>query len=373
MAAEVNTSELTLILPTHNRPSHTAAQLRFFRSLGFRHHVVVADSSNPTEAEAVRAACAGIAEYRRFDPLASDKLLAAVKSAQTQFVVMAPDDDIVFPHAIEAAFEHLVRHPDYVVAHGYTLRFGIEGGDVDIHHVYGFTPSINHDDPLERHYDLMRRYQPFFWAVFRREILVSLLEAARGVSGPLFQELMFMNAAVLQGKIAMLPMIYAMRGMESSHTPITSSHPLYWFLRDAQSFFSSYLSYRDRLADFIRARALISDTRHFPDPMSGAADSPLEQMIDIAHATWLGRSVDVGAINHAAQLLLGKSKPLISGEPVWPGRRGPEPGDLIVPARQDRRYIWRRAVLEAEPRDEILIESDERARVEKQLDAYRLD
>jgi len=173
VAAQPNDSQLTLILPTHNRPRHAAAQLRFFKACGLRHHIVVADSSDPAEAEAMRAACTGIADYRRFDPVAPDKLLTTVRSVQTPFVVMAPDDDIAFPHAIDAALEYLARHPDHVAAHGYTLRFGLQGNDVDIHSVYSFVPSIDHDDPLERHYDLMRRYQPFYWAVFRREILVS--------------------------------------------------------------------------------------------------------------------------------------------------------------------------------------------------------
>jgi hypothetical protein len=208
--------------------------------------------------------------------------------------------------------------------------------------------------------------------VFRREVLISALEAAKAVSGPLFQELMFMNVAVLQGKIAMLPMIYAMRGMEGSQTPLTASHPLFWFLRDAQSFFSSYRSYRDGLMSFIRGHNIIPATRRFTDPMSGAPDSPLEQMIDLTHATWLGRTVDVGVINHAAQSLLGKSMPLIGGEPVWPGWRDAADGDVTVPGPDGRRYIWRRAVLEAEPRDEIVIGGDEIARVEKALDAYRL-
>ena len=59
-----------------------------------------------------------------------------------------------------------------------TLRFGLNACDFDIHSVYTFAPSIEHDDPLVRHYQLMRRYQPFLWAVFRRDIL----ESAQGVS-----------------------------------------------------------------------------------------------------------------------------------------------------------------------------------------------
>ena len=300
-------AHLTVLMPTHNRPRHCAAQLRFFKACGLRHDIVVADSSNPEEAEDVRAACAGIAEYRRFDPNAGDKVWSAASSIETPFVAMTPDDDVTFPHAIDAAVDFLLRNPDYVVAQGYTLRFGLNGNDVDIHSIYGFVPSINQHDPLERHYHLMRRYQPFFWAVLRRDVLLSAIVAAQPLSNTaMFHELMFMNAAVVQGKAAMLPTIYAMRGMEGSRTPVISSHPLYAFLHDAELFFSNYLSYRNALASFIRERDIIPAARQFVSPVIGLPESRLEQLIDLVHATWLGREVDVGVFNHAASCFLAR-------------------------------------------------------------------
>ncbi len=280
-------SRLTVILPTHNRPRHCAAQLRFFKECGLRHDIVVADSSNQEEAEAVRAACVGIADYRRFDPQARDKLLTTVRSADTPFVVMTPDDDIAFPHAIDAALHYLTRNPDYVVAHGYTLRFGLNASDFDIHSVYSFAPSIDHDDPLARHYQLMRRYQPFLWAVFRRDILESALVVAQPfVAAAIFQELLFMNAAVFQGKIAMAVDVFIdmMRGMELSQTPVTSSHPLFAVLDDAERFFSGYLAYRNALANFMRERNRIPGARLATTRELGWRISP-GYRFDVVHAT----------------------------------------------------------------------------------------
>jgi hypothetical protein len=192
------------------------------------------------------------------------------------------------------------------------------------------------------------------------------------MAAALFQEFMFMNAAVFQGKIAMLPMVYAMRGMEVSQTPVTSSHPLFAFLDDAELFFSKYLSYRNALASFMRKRNGVPGVRHFINPVSGVAESRLEQVIDMVHATWLGREANVGVFNHAAELLLGKPIRLIAGDPVWPGSRALADGDVVHPGLGDRRYIWRRTVLQAEPREEIIISAAEIARVEQQLEAYRL-
>lgn len=365
-------ARLTLLIPTFNRPVHCTALLRFFRDCGLSHAIVVADSSNPPAAERVRAACAGVADYRQFEPTCTKKLLSVVHTLETPFVVMVADDDISFPHAIEAALDHLILHPDFAVAQGYTLRFGLHGNDVDIHSVYSFVPSIDQDDPLDRLFHLIRRYQPFFWAVFRREVLMSSLELAQPFDSALFNEIMFMNTAVLQGKVAMLPLIYAMRGMETSNTAVTSSHPLFAVVHDAERFFTNYLRYRTALADFIRVSQFAAANRQYPDPVSGKPESSLEQLIDVVHGTWFAREADVGVFNHAAQLLLGMQQPLLRGEPVWPGWQTLGEGDLVHRGPGYRRYIWRRAVLEAEPREEITIGHAEIARVEQEFDSYEL-
>src|SRR5262249_55568268 len=104
------------------------------------------------------------------------------------------------------------------------------------------------------------------------------------------------------------------------------------------------------------------------------ATTPLEHLLDLSHATLFGRAVDVGMINHQVQLLLGEALPPIRPAPQWPGWHRPEPGDLIhFSGVNDRRYIWRRRVIDAEPRDEIAITSGEIATVEQQLEAYRFD
>ena len=355
-------SILTIVIPTRNRPAHCAAQLRFFRDCGVRYRIVVADSSDSPKAKSVRTACKGIADYRYFDPQTRvfDKWAAVVGTIDTPYVVMTPDDDITFPHAIDAALDALRENEDYVAAHGYVLRFGMHDNIFDIHSVYSFTPTIGEDDPLRRHYQLMRRYQPFIWAVFRTAAFTAALQRAAEVDGAIFQEITFMNIAVLQGKVMRLPLVYAMRGSEESLVPLAEVNPFFWFLKDAGLFFGHYLAYRNRLAQTIRAMNI-----PIPD------DAKLEQLLDIVHGTWLGRAVDVGMINHTARQLLGDGLPAIYVAPQWPGWRPPERSDLVHVSRKNRReYVWREAVVAAEPRTEIAIGADEMANVERQLDVY---
>jgi len=354
---------LTALLPTRNRADECARQLRFLQRNGVTHRIIVLDASHGDAAAAVRAACVGLAEYRHFDPSyrMADKLAAAVKDVVTPFVHLVPDDDLILPHAIGAALAFLRARPDFSVAHGYFLAFVAHGNDIDIHRVQGFTPSIANDNPLRRHYDLFRRYQSFYWGIFRTEIFASAVSAACAMKMVLFRELTAMSTSILQGKVARLPLVYALRGPTRSHVGAHQSHPLYWTLHDAQSFFSHYLVFRDAIAAFIRGRGIA------PPP-----GGTLEQFLDMSHATWLGREVDVGTFNHATRLLLGDAMPPIDDEPLWQGWREPADGDVVHFSKAgDRRYIWRREVLEAEPRDEIVIEPDEMLRVERELDAYR--
>jgi len=354
---------LTALLPTRNRPRECARQLNFLRRNGVRDRVIVLDASDDATAEAVRAACDSFAEYRRFDPSfrMADKLAAAVADVTTPYVHLVPDDDLVLPHAVDAAAAFLDANPDFIVAHGYFLSFATHGDDIDIHKVIGFTPSIGDDDPLRRHYDLFRRYQSFYWGVFRTPIFAAAVTAACAMRVVLFRELTVMSTSILQGKVARLPLVYALRGTARSHAALHQSHPLFWTLHDAHAFFANYVVFRDAIARFVRSRGIA-------EPPGGS----LQQFLDMSHATWLGREVDVGMLNHATRLLLGDAIPPLQTEPDYPGWSEPSDGDMIgSSAVGGRRYIWRNAVVEAEPRDEITIVRSEMTRVEQELDAYR--
>jgi hypothetical protein len=78
-------------------------------------------------------------------------------------------------------------------------------------------------------------------------------------------------------------------------------------------------------------------------------------------------------LNHAAQILLDPDKPPMRVEPQWSGGLSVRWRDRVRrSARPGRRYVWRREVLEAEPRAEIRITPAEREQVERALDLYVL-
>ena len=179
-------------------------QLRVFEKTNFRHPVIVADSSEVEEAARIREAVPSHIQYVRYAPETSfyDKLASATAHIETPFVVLIPDRKITFPHTIDVALTHLVNNEDHVAAQGYVVGFHALADEVDVNRVLFFTSSICEEDPLERRYHLMRRYQPWLFGIFRTKAVLAAAIQTKSVSGAMFQEIMFANAMVLQGNLA---------------------------------------------------------------------------------------------------------------------------------------------------------------------------
>ena len=351
---------LTAIIPSRNRPHNLAGQLRLFETYEAPCAVIVADSSDADEAARVRAA-RGRAQYQAYAPEMTlfDKLAKVVATVETPFVLLAADRKITFPHAVDAALAHLLQHEDHVAAAGYVIGFGAREEDIDINRVIFFTPTIGEDDALQRQYHLMRRYQPWQFSVFRIAPLATALKQAMSVAGAVFQEVMFMNAMALQGKMARLPNILSLQTTERSFHPLRRNDPVYWFLDDSRSFFRHYLYYRNSLARFISDRGI-------PTP----AGTELHQLLDTVHAVWLHYNFNGGVLNYATRLLLGEPLPPLPHPRPPVAWREVAHDDVVQVGCGQRRYVWRREVLNAEPKDEISISSGEMGRIGRQLDSY---
>ena len=357
---------LTIVIPTRNRPKLWQAQLRLFRALGLDYPIIIADSSDPGYNNPVPMVALKNAKHWSFAPNTPfyEKLAEVARAIATPFVAMVPDDDITFPHAIIAALDHLQRNPDYVSAYGYVLNYGIHEDNFDIHRISFFTPSVDDSPPIRRLFHLMRRYQPFLWSVMRTDTALAGAQAASAVHGTIFQELTFSSVAVMLGTVARLPLIFNLRGLEMSLTPVSEGQPFVWFLTNPSSFFGHYVDYRNALLHFIRERDL-----------AAAQSSRLEPLIDLVHASYFGREVDTGAINHMAAIFIGDPVPPLSFEYhppyAWKQISG---GDVVhLSQRNKRRYVWREGVLTAEPREEIRIDLGEIARVEAELDLFHFN
>jgi len=353
----VTPSLLTAIILTRNRPDNLPGLIRLFQLSCYP--VIVADSSDPDVADKVRLLLPDAIQYMAFSPAQTlyDKLELTLHTIETPFVMVVSDRKITFPHAVDSLLKHLASHEDHVAAQGYIIGFRAYADTIDINRVIWFTPTIDEADPLRRLYHLMRRYQSWAFGVFRTAALAKAVAQARRVEGALFQEILLVNAVALQGKMARLPTILSLQTEERSFHPPKRNDPLFWFLDDIGSFFRHYLRYREALTRFIAELGI-----------SAPPNSDLNQLVDMIHAVWLHHNSDYGALNHAARLLLGdRLRPLAPSRTVIP-RHLPTWWDIVN--QGNRRYIWRRSVLRAKPRNEIHILAAERAQVVAQLDVY---
>lgn len=365
------TTDLTIIMPTHNRPALCRAQVQFLRRTQFQHRVIVADSSEQPDPE-LRRVCRGLIEWRQFDPATgpNEKVAAVARSVTTPYVAVIADDDVSFPHAIDACLAFLQDNPDHVVAQGYVLSAIMSREAFDIQNVLWFTQGISESTPLRRLYELMRRYQPFFRAVLRTDACLQALDEASLAEGPFFKELAFTATVAALGKSKRLPLIYTLRGEEESLTQ-AKGHPFYWFLSNTNTFFGGYVQYRNRLAAFLTELQKREGELDANISAQNKTPEELTHLLDIIHASYFGREIDTGMINHTARVLLGDAiKPLKLEGSKWHDEAiGQE--DVVHPARREgRSYVWRKEVLNAEPRSEITISGEEIAHVEAVLDQY---
>lgn len=365
-------SALTIILPTRNRSKLCEIQVRFLQRAGVRHRVIVADSSDEAN-DALRAACTGTISYRRYKPSISlsAKMVAVARSVVTPYVAMMTDDDISFPHAIDSCMEFLQGNPDHIAAQGYVLDAGVAEDCIDIHGIRWYVPGVVGATPLKRLARLMQRYQPVFWAVFRAEAFRRALEKCHAARGAIFQELAFASTLAMLGATARLPTVYTLRGEEGSLTPPVEVNPLFWFLKDTKSFVSCYARYRRLLMDLHGEW----DVADLAESLPLRDDDALRQAIDVIHATYWGREVDTGRINHIADILAGDASghdPAIASFSAVPPRdRTMRDGDRVsLSTVTGRRIVWRASVLNAEPRSEITIDDAEVARASAALDDY---
>jgi glycosyltransferase domain-containing protein len=358
--AQPITHPLTAIVLTRNRPNNVVRQLRVFEKTNFRHPVIVADSSEIEEAARIRDAVPSHIQYVQYPPETSfyEKLASATTRIETPFVALIPDRKITFPHAIDAALAHLINNEDHVAAQGYVVNFNAHANEVDVNKVLFFTSSICEEDPLERHYHLMRRYQPWLFGIFRTKAVLAAAAQAKSVPGAMFQEIMFANTMVLQGKFGRIRQILTFQSPEHSFNPLARTHPFYWFLDDPRSFFRHYAYYTKSLAHFISEHGI-----------AAATEPKLGKLLDTIHTLWLHSNFDYGVLSYACQLQLGYPLAPIPDPRSPSSRRAVRWADKIHKHRK-RRYIWRNEVLNAEPKDEIQITHDEIERVERQLDFY---
>ena len=253
--ALVGLDQLTITIPTYNRPAHLRRLLTYYQQVKLQTRFLVLDSSDEDTVaanEALVAACGERFRHVVFPsslPVAT-KLFQGLTLVETSYCFFCADDDLVFPDALAHALEFLANHLDYVCTDGIYLNFHPLNGVINFQVEYG-SSGIEADHPGARVFRLFQSYESMFYAVFRTHDLQDIFSFVKDIPSLHYQELFQASGALLKGKSHRLPEFYAARQHCDPAEPARDKwQTFYWFADDNVEFLSHYRAYREDLWRF---------------------------------------------------------------------------------------------------------------------------
>lgn len=209
--------QLSILLPTLNRPEFLWRALNHYHRLGFRGWIIIGDSSQEEILAQNRRSVAQLASNLKLlhlhlpsPPYLHDGMCQKemVRRAVTPYVVYAGDDDLLVPPGLERCVEFLETHPDFIAAHGIRANVSLENdqvwGKVTRAHLI-LDPEMLYDLATARLESYLRAGFSTQYYVHRREAWRTMYDQVGRVPlrylGP---ELLPCCLSALQGKIKAL-------------------------------------------------------------------------------------------------------------------------------------------------------------------------
>jgi glycosyltransferase domain-containing protein len=337
-------NSLTVVIPSKDRNEMLLRLLGYFSAARLPYKVLVLLSGSIPVDTTGQFPSLDL-EIATFDKNISlhEKLRIGVRKIKTPLVALCTDDDIVLADAIAKAGGFLINNPDYSAAQGYHAVFAEEGSNVNFLQIAWFTPSIDVADPLVRLNELILRYQPVCWAVFRTDVVRAIVQSFVQHFGYFFQEMLWSAIPVLTGKVKRIPMVYCMRRHARLHL---MGHPIFAIMESPQTFFSQYLEYRTMLMTFIP---------------SGERDK-VARAIDVLHLCFFSRATDTSLWQYFMDQILKNPSVSIHDPAVNRQLRPPEinlsTGWRTEIKRDTVTYRMFPEFLSPQPKSEILLSDD---------------
>lgn len=254
-------SQLTVVVPTHNRYDRLLRLLRYYRTAGFAASLQILDSSTEVlpserglEAFMTSQDAISLTRYRtEMPPLL--KILDGLQRVASPYVVLWADDDFMVPSTLGAAVRILQERPDVSVVHGQSGLFHVSRGQIQWVDRY-LQCSITDATASERLRHHLRRYSVMFYSLHRTEALRKNLERVCefGLDWHTWGEIALSSLAVIQGKALAIPSLYMVReghaGMWSAQIHQERNLDLFDWLTDStfSSQYGTYERFRNCLA-----------------------------------------------------------------------------------------------------------------------------
>jgi len=202
--------QVTIVIPTHERPQYLARTLKYYAQTDFP--VLVVDSSRVASPD---AAVLQNGAYRHMPgvPLL-EKMRSIMPLVATPFMVFCADDDFTVPRAAQACADFLMANPDHSSAQGHYVMAmpGARGVELTAGYPGNFQVRVDSGDPSVRLRQLFSPYVQNFYAVHR----TSTWQAFYALPTEKFShycilELLGAMLAAILGKHKVLPLLYSVR------------------------------------------------------------------------------------------------------------------------------------------------------------------
>lgn len=254
-------NDMTLVIPTFNRPDYLAQLLAYYRDMLAHSKVLVLDSSEPdVVSRNVQAVLDCGPRFRHVVFPASvppaAKLAQGLELVDTAFCGFCADDDLVFVNGLRRALTFLRDNPEYVCVDGIYLNFRRVGRDVQLYIEYSRTGNAS-DYPGARIFGLFQKYESLFYGVYRTNDLCAIFAGVKNNPSLHFQELYQALTALMIGKSYRLPVFYAARQSCDPAEPTRDKWQThYWFAENRIEMFEHYQAYREAVWMFYEGRGV---------------------------------------------------------------------------------------------------------------------
>jgi glycosyltransferase domain-containing protein len=212
-------TELTIIIPTRDRPKYLHRALSYYDSFGLNLKIIVADSSLGTNKDKNIAA---VKQFKKLQILLLNdfayetppylKCLDALKKVKTNYSIFGADDDFHSVKGLAYALSYLKSNLDYVAVEGENVFvskiksfFFWKPGDVFL--------SLEDSNVLSRMKNHSLYYQPTFYTICKTNFFIYLFNQAANTNSleyP-FGEFQPSFLTVIKGKVKRLNVIYSYR------------------------------------------------------------------------------------------------------------------------------------------------------------------
>jgi len=200
--------QLTIIIPTHNRPALISRALEYYTTWGCK--IIVCDSSqNEPEPFYLPNVHLLYCPELSFD----QKLYKAVRQVTTPYVCLSADDDFLAVSSLNAGIEFLDNHDDYVSVQGHYLQFAWNNSELSIHPNYVSVIGFHIDDsePSQRIIHTMNPFMHHIYSMHRSSVLIKSLAISLDYNAPPLAEFTTAIGGMIFGKHRMLPVFWMAR------------------------------------------------------------------------------------------------------------------------------------------------------------------